>query len=299
MVKRALMVLLLVSAGRVALFAQDEATLKQRIQGRADAVSQLMASGLVQEGSNGLLQAAGQLEPTQTQILQEENKDRQAVFALIASKSRLPVEQVAKMYAARARKAAPAVTQTGYGPCKLVPAKSPDVARLLQYLKQGMNYASQKKFDLALPEFQAALAIDKNFLALNQNVGSALMASSKYSEAENAFKAELKLVDCLTPLNDTQLSSFAYFIEVDEQDPAKRKKAQTDTLKMRIPAIKADAHYNLACVYSLQKQKDSAIGELRAAVDSGFSDKKTLSSDPDLSFIRGSQDFRDIASKVH
>jgi len=57
------------------------------------------------------------------------------------------------------------------------------------------------------------------------------------------------------PLNDAQLSAFAYFIEVDEQDPAKRKKAQTDTLKMRIPAVKADAHYNLACVYSLQNKR--------------------------------------------
>jgi uncharacterized protein len=298
MVKRALIVLLLLSAGRVALFAQDEAALKQRIQGRAEAVSQLIASGFAQETSNGLLQPAGQVDSAQAVTIQEENKDRQAVFALIASKSRLPVEQVAQMYAARARKAAPTVSQTGYGPCKLVPAKSPDIARLLQYLKQGMNYSLEKKFDLALPEFQSALAIDKNFLALNQNAGAAQMALKKYAEAETALKAELKLVDCLTPLNDAQLSAFAYFIEVDEQDPVKRKKAQTDILKMRIPTIKADTHYNLACLYSLQKQKDPAIVELRAAIDSGFSDKKALSGDPDLSFVRDSQGFREIASKV-
>jgi tetratricopeptide (TPR) repeat protein len=299
MIKRTLIVLFFLSAGCVAVFAQDEATLKQRIQGRAEAVSQLIASGLAQETSNGLLQAVGQADSTQAATIQAENKDRQAVFALIASKSRIPVEQVVQMYAARARKAAPTVTQAGYGPCKLVPAKSPDIARLLQYLKQGMNYSSQKRFDLALPEFQSALAIDKNFLALNQDVGAAQMALKKYVEAETALKAELKLVDCLTPLNDTQLSAFAYFIEVDEQDPVKRKKAQTDTLKMRIPTTKADVHYNLACLYSLQKQKDSALEELRAAIDSGFSDKKALSGDPDLSFVRGSQDFRDIAAKVH
>jgi uncharacterized protein len=298
MLKRALIVCLLFSAGRVALFAQDEAALKQRIQARADAVAQLIASGSAQETSTGLLQPAGQVDPAQSTVIQDENKDRQAVFALIAGKSGLPADQIAKMYATRARKAAPVVMQ-GFGPCKQVPAKTPDVARLVQYLKQGMNYASQKKYDLALPEFQAALAIDKNFLGLNQNVGAAQLALKKYSEAETAFKSELKLVDCLTPLNDSQLSAFAYFIEVDEREPAKRRKAQTDKLKTQLPTIKADAHYNLACLYALQKQKDPALAELRAAVDGGFSDKKALSGDPDLAFVRGFPDFREIVAKVH
>jgi hypothetical protein len=100
-------------------------------------------------------------------------------------------------------------------------------------------------------------------------------------------------------LNDAQLSNFAYFIEVDEKDPAKRKKEQSDKLKAQIPVIKGTAHYNLACVYSTQKQKDAALTELRAAVDAGFSDKKALSSDPDLAFVRSTPEFRDILSKVH
>ena len=292
-----LIAVLIVISG-TALLAQDEAALKQRIQGRADAVAELVSSGLVQEGSKGLLVASGQLTPQQSTTMQDENKDREAVFAVIAKKSGITPADVAQMYAKRASKGAAPVS-AGFGPCKLTPAKVADVARLLQYLKQGMNYASQKKYDLALAEFQPALAIDKNFLGLNQNVGSAQLSLKKFSEAENAFKAELKLADCLSPLNDAQLSNFAYFIEVDEKDPAKRKKEQSDKLKAQIPVIKGTAHYNLACVYSTQKQKDAALTELRAAVDAGFSDKKALSSDPDLAFVRSTPEFRDILSKVH
>lgn len=297
MLKRlSILVLSLVAA--VPLYAQDEAALKQHIQARAEAIADLLGSGMARETSTGLLEPSASLEPGQSATIQDENKDRQAVFALIAAKSGVPVEEVVKMYAARARKAAPAPVQTGQGPCKLAPAKAPDVARLLQYLKQGMMYASQKKFDMSLREFQAALAIDKNFLGLNQNVGSALLALKSYPEAEAAFKAELKLADCLGPLNDSQLSSFAYFMEVDETDPVKRKKAQTEKLKAQLPVIKGNAHYNLACLYALQKQKDPALASLRAAVDAGFTDKKALSGDPDLAYVRGLPDFREIAAKV-
>src|SRR5438093_4343458 len=149
----------------VPLQAQDEATLKQRVQGRSQAVVDLLTTGVVMEGPDGLLKPNGQLDQVQSQLMQDENKDRQAIFALIAAKAKIPLEDVGPMYSKRARAKWPSQqAASGGGPCKLVPAKAADVARLLQYLKQGMNYASQKKYDLALAEFQRALVIDKNFL---------------------------------------------------------------------------------------------------------------------------------------
>jgi uncharacterized protein YdbL (DUF1318 family) len=279
--------------------AEDEAALKQRVQSRSQAVVELLGTGSVYEGIDGMLKPTGQLEPPQAQLMREENKDREAIYALISEKTKAPLDDVAKMYADRARTKWPPQPQSaGIGPCKLVPAKPADVARLLQYLKQGMNYASQKKFDLALAEFQPGLAIDKNFLGLQQNVGAAQVALKKYPEAEASFKGEVKLAECLAPLNESQLASFGYFLEVDEKDPAKRRKAQGEKLKAEVPKIRAGANYNLACVYSLQKQKDSALTALRAAVDAGFSDKKSLNSDPDLAFIRQSPEFKEIVAKA-
>ncbi|MEX2264241.1 MAG: DUF1318 domain-containing protein [Bryobacteraceae bacterium] len=279
--------------------AQDEASLKQRVQGRSQAVVDLLASGAVMEGIDGLLKPNGQLEPPQSQLMQEENKDRQAIFALIAAKSKIPVEDVGELYSKRARaKWPPHAAAAGLGPCKLSPARNVDAARLLQYLKQGMNYASQKKYDLALAEFQPALAIDRNFLGLNQNVGAAQLALKKYPQAEAAFQAEAKLAECLSPLNEGQLAAFAYFVEVEEKDPVRRKTAQAAKLKTEVARAKAEANYNLACLYSLKRQKEPALGALRAAVDAGFSNKRALNSDSDLAFIRQTPEFRDIAAKV-
>jgi tetratricopeptide (TPR) repeat protein len=281
------------------LLAQDEAALKQRILGRSQAVVDLLTSGAVMEGTDGLLKPNNQLEQAQSQLMQEENKDRQAVFTLIAAKAKIPIEDVGSMYSKKARaKWPPQQAAFGAGPCKLVPAKAADAARLLQYLKQGMNYASQKKYELALAEFQQALAIDKNFLSLNQNVGVAQLALKKYPEAEAAFKAEAKLVDCLAPLSENQLVPFAYYVEIAEQDPVKRKSAQASKLKSDISKAKADVNYNMACLYSLKKEKEPALDALRTAINSGFANKQALKSDPDLAYIRPMPEFREIVSKV-
>jgi tetratricopeptide (TPR) repeat protein len=280
------------------LMAQEEA-LKQRVQARSQAVVELLTAGVLSEGVDGLLKPVGQIEPSQSQTMREENQDREAIFQLIAERSHVPVEEVRSMYSKRARVKFPVTSAgAGAGPCKLVAAKAPDVERLLHYLKQGMMYASQKKFDLALAEFQPALNIDKNFLSLNQNVGSAQLALKKYAEAEAAFKAEVKLTECLSGLNDNQLASFGYFFEVAEKDAAARKRAQAEKLKAELPKARANAHYNLACAYSLQKQKDPALAALRAAVDAGFADKKSLNGDSDLAFVRQAPEFKEIAAKI-
>jgi uncharacterized protein YdbL (DUF1318 family) len=277
-------------------FAQSESELKQRVQARAQAVSALHKSGIVREGANGLLAATTTLDAPQAQTVQEENKDRQAIFALIAKKSKLTSDEVAAMYARRAQKLIAEPGPFTGGPCNLTPAKDVDIARLLQYMKQGMIYATMNKPEPALSEFQQALAIDKNFLGLNQNVASALIALKRYTEAESSLKNEIKLIGCLDPLPDTTLSRFAYMMEIQEKDLAKRSLRQAEVLRTQLGKVKALSQYNLACLYSLQKQKRPALDALRDAVKAGFDDQKALNSDPDLSFIRSSPEFKEILS---
>lgn len=296
--RNTLLLLILLLVGFAALCsAQDEATLKAHEQARAAAVISLLSSGAVQEGEDGMLHSAGALDPQAAQTVESENQDRRAIFALISQKSRVPVEEVARMYANRVPHSMP-MTSAGVGACKLVPAKNVDVARLLQYLKQGVNYAGQKRFDAALAEFRSALAIDKNFLGLNGDIGSAQMEMKNYQDAETSLKAELKLVDCLSGLTNAQLSRFGYFIEVDEADPAKRKQLQAERLQAQVAKEKAATEYNLACVYSLQKQKDQSITALRTAIDSGFSDRKVLSAEPALAYVRQSSEYRDLVNRL-
>lgn len=278
--------------------AQEDA-LKQRVQARSQAVVEMLTSGLVTEGTDGLLKPVGQLEPPQRQTMQEENQDREAIFQLIAEKSGITLDEVRQMYSARAKmKFPPPQAPPGPPGCKLTPGKPAETARLLQYLKQGMNYASQKQFDNALAEFQPALAIDKNFLNLNLNVGAAQMSLKKYAEAEAAFRAEVKLVDCLAAMNDNQLGAFGYYFEVEEKDAAKRRKAQTEKLKAALPGSRANAHYNLACALARLNQKDQALSELKAAVEAGPVSKQNLNADPDLAAVRSAPEFRDIVARA-
>lgn len=296
--KNTLLALTLLAVSLAALCsAQDEATLKDHEQARSGAVAALLSSGVAQEGENGMLRPVGVLDSQATQTLDSENQDRRAIFALISQKSRVPVDEVARMYASRVPHQTPASTGA-VGACKLMPAKNVDVARLLQYLKQGVNYAGQKRFDAALAEFHSALAIDKNFLGLNGDVGSAQLEMKQYSDAENSFKAELKLIDCLSGLNSTQLARFGYFMEVDEKDPVKRKQLQAERLQAQMQKEKAATEYNLACAYSLEKQKDQALTALRAAIDAGFNDRKVLNSDSALSYVRGSPEYRDLVNRL-
>jgi hypothetical protein len=51
-------------------------------------------------------------------------------------------------------------------------------------------------------------------------------------------------------------------------------------------------YYNLACVYALNNKTDKAFQALRKAVELGLNDRKLLESDPDLAFIRSSQEWQ-------
>ncbi len=281
-----------------AMRAEDEAALKQRVQARSQSVVELLSKGVAIEGSDGLLKPVGQLEAQQSRLIQEENQDRQAIFSLISAKSKVPADDVASLYSklARAKWPPQAASSAGYGPCSLTPARPDDVSRLLQYLKQGINFAGQKKFDLALAEFKPALTIDHNFLGLNQNVGSAELALKQYPEAESALQAEIKLVGCLAGMNDNDLASFGYFLEVDAKDPAGRKAAQAAGLRAELPKVKAATYYNLACLYSLQRKQDAGLESLKSAVQSGFNDRKVLTSDPDLAYLRQAAGYQQILS---
>ena len=50
--------------------------------------------------------------------------------------------------------------------------------------------------------------------------------------------------------------------------------------------------YNLACIYSLQEQKEKAINAFAMSVDMGFTNAAHASSDPDLKFIRNEGKFK-------
>jgi hypothetical protein len=121
---------------------------------------------------------------------------------------------------------------------------------------------------------------------------------NRYEEARASFEAENRLLGCLDPMRDTTLQGFAYMLETDETNTAKRKLSQAQALRERIGQTRMVYWYNRACLYSLQRQEQPALNALREAIKAGFNDKNTLNADPDLSFIRSSNEFRRILDSM-
>lgn len=56
-------------------------------------------------------------------------------------------------------------------------------------------------------------------------------------------------------------------------------------------------HYNLACSYSLLKDIENALKNLRKAIALGYSDFDYMNNDPDLANLRTDKRFEEIFSK--
>jgi DNA-directed RNA polymerase subunit RPC12/RpoP len=190
----------------------------------------------------------------------------------------------------------PGLSKTVEYPCGLKPVPAADAARLLQYLKQGMSYVSQKNPRLAMNEFEQILRSDPNFLGVQMNIGAAQLAIRKYPEAEAAFNQELKLIGCLKQMNDEQLGKFAYMQEAGIETEANNGKdlQRASLLRSRLDRAEANVHYNLACLTSLQQQNGRAMTELEKALAGGLIDKKMLQTDPDLQQVRRTAEFKKL-----
>ena len=73
------------------------------------------------------------------------------------------------------------------------------------------------------------------------------------------------------------------------------------TIDKQLSGLKPDdqiVYYNLACSYSLLKEKDEAFAALKKAIKLGYRDFKYMDNDPDLSMLRDDQRYQEIILKV-
>lgn len=76
------------------------APLKGRVTARQPLLTQMKAEGLCSEGSNGMLtrNPTARLSVEQRTLIEEENFDRERIFAAIAAAYSLPVEEVRSLF---------------------------------------------------------------------------------------------------------------------------------------------------------------------------------------------------------
>ena len=93
-------------------YAQTENALTQikaRVDGRKAEISQLRSDGLIKEDASGRLDPIAQLTEQQNAVVEEENRDRDAAFRLIASENGLSSGDVVQLFNSGSRARASAV----------------------------------------------------------------------------------------------------------------------------------------------------------------------------------------------
>lgn len=87
--------------------AADAAAIKARMAKRLGQVVALKKSGVAGENNRGYLTVRGSLTTAQAALLKAENADRQAVYQMIAARTKASASSVGKTRAASIRKTAP------------------------------------------------------------------------------------------------------------------------------------------------------------------------------------------------
>ena len=82
----------------------EENGIKQRILQRVGTVDELKIKALVGENNKGLLEQRAMLAPAQTKVMNEENADRKALYAILAKRLGLSVTVVGQGRAELIRK---------------------------------------------------------------------------------------------------------------------------------------------------------------------------------------------------
>lgn len=110
-------------------YAQTENALtqiKDRVDGRRAEISQLRDEGLVKENASGRLEPTTRLTEQQNAVVEEENRDRDAAFRLIASENGLSSGDVVQLFnsGSRARaSAAPSSSSSAPSPAQTAPSQ--------------------------------------------------------------------------------------------------------------------------------------------------------------------------------
>ncbi len=85
-------------------YAQDEASLKKSIMERVSSIDSLKLAGKIGENNMGMLAQRSALSSDETALMNAENKDRRALYAILAKRLKLSIKVVGQGRAEELRK---------------------------------------------------------------------------------------------------------------------------------------------------------------------------------------------------
>ncbi len=136
-------------------------------------------------------------------------------------------------------------------------ARSPEAG---QAYNDGLNFAKKRKYEDAIPKFQAAIKADDNFPEAHYMLGYCHKKLNQYNEAEVEFKKAIDL--------NNQFEK-AYLALADLQTDADRKTDAINTFSA-VLSFNEDsykAHFGLGRVYYEQQKYSQAIKHLQKSAE--------------------------------
>ncbi len=172
----------------------------------------------------------------------------------------------------------------------------------IPYLRQVLsrfpnNARAHAELGLVLMALQRPLEAEKEFLKYLDLIDAESVQQSQISEpqgenggANNKIKI---LPEIITVIPDSPrcLNRLAMILT------QRRQYQEAETVLKRLAGLLPDVatvDYNLACLYARQGKTKKALSHLQQAVIKGFSDTKSLRSDPDLKILHEKEEYRSL-----
>ena len=160
------------------------------------------------------------------------------------------------------------------------------------YFNLGLALHRQKKYEEALQNFLRAVELVPDEAEFWDLVGNAYLELKQLDDAQKALEKAIE-IDPTYPAAVYDLGVVFSRIKGQENEAMKMfKQAITLDPDISLP------YYAIACLYSLQNRKKSALNYLQKAIQRGFNDKEYLDNDHDFDSLRDDDEFRKIIQKM-
>ncbi len=193
------------------------------------------------------------------------------------------------------------------------------------WLLQGTAQLEMKKFDEARASLESALRLDSEVPGANVMLGRLEVDQRQYLKAVPYLQKAIQLAPQDSEAH-FQLGKAYLFSQRPEESAASLEEAVRispwngyawNFLGMASMALKRysraaesfqhvlvyvpndpNINYNLACAQALTGEKDQAFASLQRAVAGGYKDRQNMTTDPDLSSLRGDSRFQEILKRL-
>jgi tetratricopeptide (TPR) repeat protein len=171
----------------------------------------------------------------------------------------------------------------------------------------GIAYHHLFEFDQAKSNYERALALQPNFSDALNNLGAVYYAQQNYKKAVKCYRKSLKQ----SPRSAIVYSNLgtAYFADRKYKqgleayqaafaiDPNFATRDPFAVAELATPEERAMQDYTMAELFAEAGMNDRAIVYLRKAIDEGFSDRKRLREDQELSSLRKTPEFASLMAQ--